>query len=115
MLAMVDLEGAKALGRPDHFSLRAGYTILWDAGHMGIKMGGKAMTRICSYCKKPMGWKCGECGLKSKELFRLLNWMAKTPDWGKTFICPNNHIEGPEPYTHGICNECERKEKEKVR
>ena len=61
------------------------------------------MTRICSYCKKVMGYKCPNCNTE-------LNAIAGDAEWGH---CPTCNDEKPLDYggtTHGICDKCVEKE-----
>ena len=65
------------------------------------------MTRICSYCKKPMGYKCGECGhdLDDLGLAFLYAWCPR---------CVSYRRKDAGGTTHDICTECEGKVKEEV-
>lgn len=65
------------------------------------------MTRICSHCKKVMGYKCGTCGAASVEY-------QCHPYIDRIFHCTNDHMHGPEGLTHGICEECAAKVKEEA-
>lgn len=64
------------------------------------------MTRTCSYCKKVMGYKCHEC-----------NTPLSNPSLEFGYCSGCDDIRGLRDggTTHGICNECEGKMKEKVR
>ena len=66
------------------------------------------MTRICSYCDKPMGYKCPKCNVPSEPV-------SKSDPYPRIFRCLNRHYHGRGVPTHGICDECAEKEKEKVR
>ena len=65
------------------------------------------MTRICSTCKKVMGWKCVRCGTNLTDCSGLghFGWCQR---------CTSIRGKKAGGITHGICNECEGKVKEGV-
>lgn len=57
------------------------------------------MTRICSWCKKSMGEKCGNCG--------SLDVLPLGPEGPfKCLKCSHRWEKGSEGTTHGICIDC---------
>lgn len=65
------------------------------------------MTRVCQFCKRPYGEKCGKCGSEA------VHQAANVPSVGITLWecmdCPHSWISGEEPPTHGICPTCAQK------
>jgi hypothetical protein len=57
------------------------------------------MTRICMYCKKVIGEKCGKCGSLD------VAWNCEWEFW-QCLVCGFRWLPGSEPATHGICKEC---------
>lgn len=62
------------------------------------------MTRICSYCDKPMGFKCYKCGGE-------LEWVMGQSSMCESCKLMQNPATGGT--THGICDECAEKEIQK--
>lgn len=59
------------------------------------------MKRICSACKKELGEKCGKCGS-----LNIVRPILVSPDALWCDDCGHYWIEGTEPLTHGLCEEC---------
>lgn len=52
------------------------------------------MTRICSYCTKEIGEKCGKCGYEPVTIIDGI---------GTCYVCEHFWIKGTDGETHGIC------------
>ena len=59
------------------------------------------MKRICSYCGKSIGEKCGRCGKNNP-----LRTLAGSPGRFKCPRCGHCWDEGTDKATHTICDEC---------
>jgi hypothetical protein len=60
------------------------------------------MQRVCSYCRKVFGEKCGKCGSENVELQNGrggARWLC--------LICKAAWRPGSQPQTHGVCPDCE--------
>lgn len=66
------------------------------------------MTRICSTCKKVMGYKCHKCG---GELERVHLQAPRYEEWGTCNTCSGCFDLTEGGPTHGICKKCEGKVK----
>ena len=69
------------------------------------------MTRVCSYCDKPMGWKCDKCSGSFTEIEILEPPLRSS---GLCETCNEFRYLDAGGTTHGICDECAEKEKEKI-
>ena len=67
------------------------------------------MTRTCSYCDKPMGYKCHVCNESLHPLKEVEDEM-----YGHCPKCNEYQELEAGGTTHGICDDCIEKEKEKV-
>ncbi len=62
------------------------------------------MTRICQFCKRNYGEKCGNCG--SEDVHRLVTVPAADIELWGCMACGNSWVLGEDRPTHGICDAC---------